>query len=158
MQWIWLAFTSKTLDSRPLPYDCLFNRCTVVQSGELPTCELHWSPTSVLEYVCTRCCADKPVVREYYHRAIHINVIIHLNTGINMLIIILFLKYHYLDHHFAIESAIAQSFKCLTAKDDEAKACVLSVVSCSVKRSSKVGIALGFLHQLNRQSLLCKHR
>ena len=81
---------------------------------------------------------------EYHYRIIQINDIIHLNTGINMLT--LFLNYHYLEHHFA------------SAKDDEAKACVLFVLSCWVKRSSKVGMALGFLHQLNRQSLLCKHR
>ena len=41
-----------------------------------------------------------------------------------------------------------QVFKCIAAKDDETKASALFVVSCSVKRSSKVGITLGFLHQL----------
>ena len=39
------------------------------------------------------------VVGEYHYRTIQINDIIHLNTGTNMLT--LFLKYHYLDHHFA---------------------------------------------------------
>ena len=33
--------------------------------------------------------ADKLVVGEYYHRTIQINVIIHLNTGINMLTLFL---------------------------------------------------------------------
>ena len=55
--------------------------------------------TASLVYQATGCFADKSVVGESYYRAIQINVIIHLNTGINMLT--LFLKYHYLDHHFA---------------------------------------------------------
>ena len=56
---------------------------------------------------------------------------------------------------FGLSLCICKVFKCMAAKDNEAKACVLFVLSCLVKRSSKVGIALGFLHQLNRQSLLC---
>ena len=36
---------------------------------------------------------------EHHERVLPINVIIHLNTGINMLT--LFLNYHYLDYHFA---------------------------------------------------------
>ena len=70
-----------------------------------------------------------------YYRTIQVNVIIHVNMGINMLT--LFLKYHYLDHHFA-----AAKFSNAYTKDDEAKACVLSVLSCWVKRSRKVGIPL----------------
>ena len=95
---------------------------------------------------------------------IQINVIIHLNTGINILSLILL---------FGSSLCNWKVFKCIiTAKDDKAKVprmitaiiaakddkdCV-SVLSSLVKRSRKVGITLGFLHQLNRQFLLCKRR
>ena len=90
----WLSTLAMQLPLR------MANTCTVVQSWELPTRELHWSRTSWCFGTFTLgCFADKHVVGEYYYRTIQINVIIHLNTGINMLT--LFLKYHYLDHHFA---------------------------------------------------------
>ena len=47
---------------------------------------------------------------------------------------------------FGSSLCVCKVFKCVAAKDDEAKACVLFVLSCSVKRSSKAGITLGFLH------------
>ena len=90
-------------------------------------------------------------MEEYHNRTIQINDIIHLNMGINVTFI---LKIQL----FGSSLCICKVFKYITAKDDEAKACVLFVLSCLVKRSSKLDIALGFLHQLNRQYLVCNHR
>ena len=46
----------------------------------------------------------------------------------------------------------------ITANDDETKACLLSALGSSVKMSSKIGVTLGFLHQLNEYLNFVKHR
>ena len=88
------------LDSRQLPYNCLFKWPTRAQWCN----QGNYQRVSCIEHQhqfwnMSRCFADKPVVGEHYYRTIEINVIIHLNTGINMLT--LYLEYHYLDYYFA---------------------------------------------------------
>ena len=74
----------------PLPYNCLFEWPTRAQWCN----QGNYRSVSSIDHKKPfwNVYTDKPAVGEYYYRTIQINVIIHLNTEIDMLTS--FLKYH----------------------------------------------------------------